>query len=167
MQTSWKRIRSLFGPSPARTQSAPTSSRATIVALIASEAQRRTIASICEEENWDALFAESVEDACTAASRSAAPVILCDHDWPEIGWRAAVQCLASLPHRPCVILTSRVSDDYLWEELIRHGGHDLLAKPMRTHEAARTVRLAMTYWKNMAGPVLMESKPVRGAGDER
>jgi hypothetical protein len=45
-------------------------------------------------------------------------------------------------------LASRVADDYLWQELIRCGGHDLLAKPFRAEDAARALKLAASFWTN-------------------
>ncbi len=36
--------------------------------------------------------------------------------------------LNNLPARPCVLLASRVADDYLLQEVVRNHGYDLLPK---------------------------------------
>jgi len=83
-----------------------------------------------------------------------APVILLDRDWPGTGWRAAVERLASSPHRPCVILVSGVSDIYLSQELARRRGYDVLPKPLQADKVERTVRLALSYWNCAAKPAV-------------
>ncbi len=174
MLTSWQLIRSFFSghsrrnPGSRTSASGPAGSRKppparlVIVAMVAGHEQREVLSAL-SEESWDIRFAESRTDAWESARRFTAPVILYDRDWPDLQWRSEVQYLASLPHRPCVILTSRVSDDYLWEELIRQGGYELLAKPLRAPDAARVIRLAIIYWKNMAGAVVEESKTLHSS----
>lgn len=110
-------------------------------------------------ERWDLWSAETCEDAWTKVSRLAAPVVLLDKDLPGIDWRIAVETLASAPHRPCVILISKVSDHYLWDELTRLGGYDVLAKPLTASEVVRVVRLALTFWRNMAAVISSNTTP--------
>jgi DNA-binding NtrC family response regulator len=122
--------------------------RITIVALVVSDHDREVLTCIANREPVDIHFAESHVDAWEAMNRLNSPVILYDRDWPNADWRTTVQALASSPHRCCVILASRVADDYLWQELIRCGGHDLLAKPFRADDVGRALKLALSYWKN-------------------
>ena len=84
--------------------------------------------------------------------RLRAPVILCDRDLPGNGWRGMVEGLASSPHRACVILVSAVVDTYLWNEVVRTGGFDVLSKPIRDDDVARAVRLAWSYWNAATKP---------------
>jgi FixJ family two-component response regulator len=93
-------------------------------------------------------FAESCEEAWAVANQLAAPVVLVDRDWPGAGWRTIVESLVTLRHQASVILVSGVVDDYLWQEVIRLGGYDVLSKPLRTDNVARVVKLAFSYWKS-------------------
>lgn len=122
--------------------------RISIVALVVSDHDREVLTRISTHEPVDVHFAESHVDAWEAMNRLNAPVILYDRDWPNAEWRTTVQALASSPHHCCVILASRVADDYLWQELIRCGGYDLLAKPFRADDVARALKLALSYWKS-------------------
>jgi hypothetical protein len=122
--------------------------RIAIVALVVSDHDRDVLTRISDREPVDIHFAESHVDAWEAMNRLNSPVILYDRDWPDAEWRTTVQALASSPHRSCVILASRVADDYLWQELIRCGGYDLLAKPFRADDVARALKLALSYWKS-------------------
>jgi len=122
--------------------------RISIVALVVSDHDREVLARISTHEPVDVHFAESHVDAWEAMNRLNSPVVLYDRDWPNAKWRTTVQALASSPHRCCVILASRVADDYLWQELIRCGGYDLLAKPFRADDVARALKLALSYWKS-------------------
>jgi DNA-binding NtrC family response regulator len=119
-----------------------------VVALVVSHHDREVLTSISGRESLEVHFAESREEAWDAVNRLSAPVILYDRDWPNAEWRTTVQAFASAPQRSCVILASRVADDYLWQELVRSGGHDLLTKPFRADDAARALKLASSFWTN-------------------
>jgi len=126
--------------------------RLTVIALIPSDSYRHELAAICSRYGWNLLFAGTLDEARTMRDKVAAPVILCDRDLPSSGWRAAVEGLASSPHRACVILVSAVVDTYLWNEVARIGGFDVLSKPLREADVARAVRLAWSYWNNASKP---------------
>lgn len=122
-----------------------------IVALIVNEQDRGVVARIAgggksNKETWQVHFAESCEELRALAERLCAPVILIDRDWPGMAWKTTVLSLAALPHHACVILVSGVADTYLWQELVRQDGYDILAKPLRFENVLRVVKLALSYW---------------------
>ena len=113
-----------------------------------SDEDRRLLAGICNRNGWHLLFADTCEEARAALDKLKAPVILCDRDLPGKGWRETVEDLASSPHRACIILVSGVLDAYLWDEVVRTGGYDVLYKPLREDDVVRSVRLAWSYWNS-------------------
>jgi len=119
-----------------------------VVALVVSEQDRHVLTSVSSLEPLEMHFVASCEEACAVAKTLTAPVILLDRDWPGTQWKVSVQSLAALPHRACVVLMSGVSDDYLLQELNRRGGYDVLLKPLRVDNAARVVKLALSYWNS-------------------
>jgi DNA-binding NtrC family response regulator len=121
-------------------------SRVTIVALVVNEQDRQVLEKVLGEEPLDVHFAESCAQALALATRLSARVILLDRDWPGTEWKAAVERLASSPHHACVILMSGVADAYLWQELVRRDGYDILPKPLRAEDVLRVVKLALSYW---------------------
>jgi DNA-binding NtrC family response regulator len=125
-------------------------SRVTIVALVVNEQDRQVLAKVLGQELLDVYFAESCEQASALATRFSAPVILLDRDWPGTEWKAAVERLAYSPHHACVILVSGVADAYLWQELVRRDGYDILLKPLRAEDVLRVVKLALSYWSAMS-----------------
>jgi response regulator of citrate/malate metabolism len=46
-----------------------------------------------------------------------------------------------------VILVSRVTDTYLWEEVVRMGGFDVVAKPFRKDTVEQVLTFALNHWK--------------------
>jgi CheY-like chemotaxis protein len=117
-----------------------------VIGLLVGYEDRQLLAGICGRNRWRLLFADTCEEARTALDKLKAPLILCDRDLPGKGWRQTVEDLALLPHRACVILVSAVVDTYLRDEVVRHGGYDVLSKPLREDDVARAVRLASLYW---------------------
>lgn len=118
-----------------------------LVALVAADRDREVLADIAAQQRLELHVAGSYEELVNTASRLQAPLILFDRDWPGTEWRTVIQNLASLPQRACVILVSAVADDYLWQELVHCGGYDTLTKPLRSADVARTMKLALSYWK--------------------
>jgi CheY-like chemotaxis protein len=119
-----------------------------VVGLVTSDEDRRLLTGLCSRNRWPLLFTETCEDARIALHKLKAPVILCDRDLPGRGWRETVQDLASSPHRACIILVSEVVDSYLWNEVVRTGGYDVLSKPLREDDVVRAVRWAWWYWNS-------------------
>jgi len=122
--------------------------RTAVIALIVSEQDREVLTGISRQEAIDLYFPKTRVEAWDDMSRLSSPVILYDRDWPNAEWRTTVHSFATSPQRPCVILTSRVADEYLWQELIRWGGHDLVAKPLRPEDVSRSLKLALSYWNS-------------------
>jgi len=149
----WKSIRSLLrlrkgSQDLQRDAPARLSSAKAIVALIMGEQDRALLTKIATRTGIDIRFTDSCSEAWTISNQLEAPVILCDRDLPGMEWRDVMQILASAPQRPSVILTSRVVDDYLWQEVIHNGGYDVLPKPLREEDVVRSVRLAWSYWSS-------------------
>ena len=65
-----------------------------------------------------------------------------------LDWRDVLATLAASRPDCSVILTSPVNDEYLWEEVVRRGGYDVLAKPLQEDQTVRAVNLAWSYAKN-------------------
>ncbi len=129
-----------------------------IIGLVTSDEDRRLLAGICNRNGWYLLYADTCEEARAALDRLEAPVILCDRDLPGKGWRETVEGLASSPHRACIILVSGVLDAYLWDEVVRTGGYDVLYKPLREDELVRAVRLAWSYWNSATKTAALSGK---------
>lgn len=153
----WKTILSFFegapntnSPSGAEQNQVATTTAPTIpvVALVLNDPDRELLAKIGRRDQLELRFTESCGEAWTLANQLEASIIFCDRDLPGTEWRDLVQILASAPQRPSVILTSRVVDDYLRQEVIRNGGYDVLAKPLREEDVVRSVRLARSYWNS-------------------
>src|ERR1035438_9730627 len=131
----------------ARLMAAPS---ALLVTASADAQARGVLKEAADRKNWGIQFTNSCEEAWRIANQFTAPVILCDSDLPDTEWRESVRTLAALPHRPIVILLSKVADEYLWNEVFRTGGFDILAKPLRTQDIRRAVKLALSCWRSEA-----------------
>lgn len=146
MSRFWKAFRTFFANGRERAAAPATP----VVALIRDGHDRSLLEAVGTKDNLDIHFAESCDEAWNSANRLHSPVVLCGRDVPGIGWPDAVRILASAVPHPCVILTSRVTDEYLWKEIVARGGYDVLATPLREADTVRAIRLALSYWKSAA-----------------
>ena len=143
-----KRRQDLPPDEPAKPSSAKPSFAEPIIALIIGERDRALLTNIAIRLGIDIRFTDSCSEAWTIANKLEAPVILFNRDLPGTEWRDVMQILGSGPQRPSVILTSRVVDDYLRQEVIHNGGYDIPPKPLREEDVVRSVRLAWSYWSS-------------------
>jgi DNA-binding NtrC family response regulator len=96
---------------------------------------------------WDMVIAQSAPEALRLVATQAFPIVLCDRDLPGWGWREVLAKMVEASPRICFLLTSRVSDAYLWREVVAHGGYDVVGKPLEEDVVVRTLRRAWYYWK--------------------
>jgi two-component system, NtrC family, response regulator HydG len=118
-----------------------------VVAVLVDDHDRRLLANLGSDNGWVMHFVDSCAEAKASSAQLGVPVILCDSDLPGTDWRDTVYVLASSARPACVILISRIVDDYLWVEVIRHGGFEVLSKPLRQEEIVRVIRLACSFRK--------------------
>jgi FixJ family two-component response regulator len=89
--------------------------------------------------NWSSMF--------KLATLVDAPVFLCDRDLPGLEWQEGVPRLVRASSTSCLILLSDVSDPYLWDELVQHGGFDVLTRPFQRKQVLAMLDFAYTHWK--------------------
>jgi hypothetical protein len=81
-----------------------------------------------------------------ATLRSPCSIVIYDGDSISGDWKEAFAKLKAIQGDPCILLASRVYDPYLWNEVIRHGGFDVIAKSAGPEQVMRTLRFAW-FWK--------------------
>jgi CheY-like chemotaxis protein len=136
--------------------------RVTIVGLMSSDGEDgRLLADVGGRNGWEVVFVDTCSEAKAALDQASVPVVLCDRELLGMGWRNAVQRLSGPPRQACVILLSETVDTYLWNEVVRGGGHDVLHKPLWEEGVIRAVRLARTYWNSPARTGLGLAAPLR------
>lgn len=110
----------------------------------------RLLSELAVRRGWQVTFVETYPEARNALDQAKVPVVLCDRDLLGMGWRKAVERLSAPPHRACVVLLSEAIDTNLWNEVVRGGGYEVLAKPLREDAVTRAIRLACSYWTSPA-----------------
>jgi CheY-like chemotaxis protein len=124
----------------------PLTGRLTVVALMSSDDEdSRLLAAVGEQNGWRVVFADTVSGARTVLDQGSLPVILCDRKLLGTEWRTSISVLSGPPRPACVILVSVAVDTYLWNEVVRAGGYDVVSKPLRAEDVTRAIRLARSY----------------------
>jgi DNA-binding NtrC family response regulator len=118
----------------------------TILGLLADAADRDLLSAAAARNQWSISFAHSYEESRDSLEKKQAAIVLCDRDLVQPDWGLAVQSLAACSPGACILLVSKVADEYLWNEVVRCGGYDILSKPLQEAEVERAVKLACTYF---------------------
>src|SRR5438105_2946576 len=118
-----------------------------ILAVTESEPQRRTLHEIASRRAWELFFAGNWSEAESLLARQRFAIVLCDRDFAGNDWRETVGSLHRATPHSCIILVSAVNDEYLWDEVIRHGGYDVLKKPLQESQVVPAITLALSYVK--------------------
>jgi hypothetical protein len=120
----------------------------TIVCLLADKDDRAVLGELAGNHRWELVTTENLERTAELAKRIDPQVILLDRDLSGADWRSSISaCAAS--SAACVVLVSKVVDDYLWNDVVLNGGYEVLPKPLRDDQVLRAVSLAQTYWTSV------------------
>lgn len=122
-----------------------------ILAIVRSSEDKAAVANFAKSNGGDAIIVETLEDAAAISVKPYVAVIILDRDLVEEDWRSAVRSLKHHRPAPSVILASPVLDDYLFEEIVKQGGFDIMAKPIQPDELRRVAGLALAFWKSRWG----------------
>jgi hypothetical protein len=147
----------LFSPNTPTTEAAPrlgsvdhTSIGRSDIKLVAISHDRRCqerLNEMAESYGWELFLCSNCKGAESVLRTESVPIVLCDRDTLGIYWRDALRIFLGSDRSRCVVLFSNADDDYLWQEVIRCGGYDVVHKPLREEQVVRTVKFAWSFWK--------------------
>jgi DNA-binding NtrC family response regulator len=120
-----------------------------LVAITQNPDDAETLRQIASSFSWRISIVESSSAAIASLSQQPTPLVICDRDLSGEVWPDVLAKIAALPQAVCILLASRVVDDYLWHQVIRHHGYDVVAKPFQAEELRRAVKFAWS-WRGWA-----------------
>ena len=100
---------------------------------------------LAEASKWTLHVALTVAEAIAALQTDNIPIVVCERDLGIESWREFWSQAAALAHPPCLIVTSRLADEYLWAEALNLGAYDVLPKPLVPAEVVRTLTQARVF----------------------
>lgn len=115
-----------------------------IAGLIDGEEHRAQFQEIARLFGWTAFVCGSWDEGISMLDLKRPTILVYDRDLSDGDWRTAMSKLIALYPSIYVLLASTVTDQYLWNEVIRYGGYDVVLKPFRAEEMRRTVNFAST-----------------------
>jgi DNA-binding NtrC family response regulator len=104
-----------------------------------------TLQALLHNTKWSVARALSWGEASSFCGRVVNPVVLVDRHFQGSDWRSTFSSLLNPTANCCLILLSDVSDPYLWNELVQHGGFDVLARPFDRSQVLRTLAFAQKH----------------------
>lgn len=106
-----------------------------------------SLASLLGRDQWRIHHALSLRSASAFLRAHVVPLVICEHDLLPGTWTQLLDEIRLLSIPPCLIVTSRVADDYLWTEALNTGAYDVLAKPFDLTEVTRVLSSAWLHWQ--------------------
>jgi DNA-binding NtrC family response regulator len=116
-----------------------------LVAILQSPDDSKALREIAGSYNWNVSIVDSSGAAIALLKEQPTPLVICDRDLSGEDWRDVLAKIAALPQAICVLLASRVADQYLWNQVIQHHGYDLVVKPFQSEELRRAVTFAWSW----------------------
>lgn len=144
-ESLWRRV--LFPSHRSPRPNAPS-----VLVITTSVSDEMLYRSIRAEGEWDMVITRRVRDAVQMLAIREFCIVVCDRDLPGADWREGLAQIVEKSPRVCFLLASRVSDEYLWREVVKHGGYDVLVKPLDQTVVVQTLQRAWYYWKADAPP---------------
>lgn len=127
-----------------------------LVAITENPDDAENLHQIAASYGWSISIVASSQAAIALLKRQPTPLVLCDRDITGEAWRDVLAKICALPEAVCILLASCVVDDYLWNQVIRHHGYDVVAKPFHPDELRRAVNFAWS-WRGWAHSQYTES----------
>ena len=116
----------------------------------------RVLANGC---GWSIRAAATLEEIIPHVQDRSFPLVV--YDWNAADdWRAAFDRLRSVNSSICLLLASRITDPYLWEDVIQAGGFDVISRSATQDELIRKLQFAWFSRRSM--PLLPSNSPDRG-----
>ena len=106
---------------------------------------------LARQNDWGLRFTNSPRDAFDLASQSHFELILCDCSEPGYPWREVIDRLAACSAQSCILLVSPVTGDYLWREVLQHGGYDILLRPLCEQPTLQAVQAVLRFISPASG----------------
>ena len=98
---------------------------------------------------WALVEIPQGQDATAALKAASIPILLLDSRLLETAggstWQVELKKLAKTRRNACVILLSNVTDQYLWDEVVQHGGFDVLTRPFKREQMLSTLLFAYAH----------------------
>ena len=94
---------------------------------------------------WRVMVARTLQDATMLLQAQSFVIVVIDRDLPGQEWRETMTNFSTRSPRSCFLLTSRVNDEFLWKEVVKYGGYDVLAKPLDSLAVRLTLMRALHY----------------------
>jgi DNA-binding NtrC family response regulator len=122
-----------------------------VLAILAEPRDAQLLIELANSQRWDLTVVHALDQAALRVAHETFSIILLDRDVASSDWRSPVRTFAQLQPAPSVILISPVADHYLFDELVKQGGFEVIAKPLQADELHRIARLAVAFWKSRRG----------------
>lgn len=120
----------------------------TVLSVSPATEDHRRLENIFSHSNWRLCRAESGSEAVARLIEEPAPVIITESELPDRSWRSLLDVSTTLSTPPPrMIVASRLADDILWQQVLEHGGYNVLRKPFDSREVFWVVRHAWLDWR--------------------
>jgi|SRR5579872_7375434 len=120
-----------------------------LVAITQNPEDALALSRIASGYGWKISIVGSSNEAVASLNAPVTPLVICDRDLSGESWREVLKKLAAQTEPVCVLVASRVLDDYLWNDVIRHHGYDVVVKPFEPATVHRVVSFAWS-WRGWA-----------------
>jgi DNA-binding response OmpR family regulator len=104
-----------------------------------------SLGGISSDFKWQLHHVTTCGEAIAFAHLNEPQVVVCERELPDGNWKDLLDAFDRLPERPNLIVTSRLTDEALWAEVLNLGGYDVLAQPFDPEEVFRVISLASRH----------------------
>ena len=120
--------------------------RRVALAISMDSAIRAALTNSLHEAGWDLVLVGNAQEALDVERVRPVPLVFYEQA-SDAEWREEISRLADCAPRPFVIVLSKAYTKNLWEEVIQHGGADVLTLPALPDAVRRAAETHLQIWK--------------------
>ena len=111
----------------------------TLLSVSSDPENHESLRQAVTETRFRVRCAATCAEAVEQAGKLKPAVITCEQTLSDGTWRDLLQLLAALPEPPPVVVIAHNADEWLWAEVLNHGGYDVVERPLQRKEMARVL----------------------------
>jgi DNA-binding NtrC family response regulator len=126
-----------------------------LVVVSTRKEDRDNLESILADSAWQLFTVDTLGEAYSALRNAKTPIVICDAAIDGSRWSATIRSFSRARPGAYVIFLADDDRESVYQEIVRHGGFDVLTRPFQKEDVFRVLLFAYSHCRGtwLAAPI--------------